>query len=314
MPPPFLPGPAGNVVGFPPGAPPPMPPPRGAAPPLPLPPPGPGGAPGGPPQPNPGAGPAPPGQVGGMAGPPAPPAGMMGAPPGMIINPAFIQWQQLSQAWHAEQQRREDEFLSACMTIRADVSDGYKIDIEADSTIAPDEQEEKAARTEFLQSIVPLLQLLIPEAQQNPGAVPLVRALVMFGVRSFPAARSLEEQFEQAFRQLFQSPAPPPDQKGGNVKSPAEIQSEQQIAAGKAQVDQQGNQVKAAQVQVQQQANAIKLYQAMLASQNEQRAQSQDAMLRSAELSQQQQENEDRKALEQARLTHLLTRSTPGLV
>lgn len=300
-----LPGAPGNVVGFP------RPPVAGsplaqalAA--------GPGMPGARPPAAPPGTGPAPP-------GPPAPP-GAMGAPAmmgtaGMMANPAFLQWQMLSQAWHAEKQRREDEFLSACLTLRHDVADGYRIDIEADSTIAPDEQAEKQARTEFLQSIVPLMQLLIPEAQQNPGAVPLVRALIMFGVRSFPAARSLEEQFDQAFRQLFQSPAPPPEQKGGgNVKSPVEIASEERIAQGEQAVDQQANQIKAAQVQVARQKNSIQMFQAWLQAQNEMRGQNQEAAIRSAELSQQGQEAESRRQLEQARISHMAARDSAGLV
>jgi hypothetical protein len=302
--PPGAPAPAGNIVGFPrqPIAGSPLAQALAAGPAM--------GGTRAPPQPQPGAGPAPPGAVA-MAPVPAPGPGV----PGMIANPAFLQWQMLSQAWHAEKQRREDQFLSACLTLRNDVVNGYRIDIEADSTIAPDEQAEKQARTEFLQSIVPLLQLLVPEAQQNPGAVPLIRALIMFGVRSFPAARSLEEQFDQAFRQLFQSPAPPPEQKGGgNVKSPVEIASEERIAQGDQAVDQQSNQIKAAQVEVAQQKNAIQMFQAWLSAQNELRGQNQEASLRGAELAQQGQEMDDRRRLEQARMAHLVMRDSAGLV
>jgi hypothetical protein len=237
----------------------------------------------------------------------------MAAPPGMVLNPAFLQWQQLAQAWHAEKQRREDQFLAACMTIRHDVATGYKIDIEADSTIAADEQAEKQARTEFLQSVIPMLQMLIPEAQQNPGSVPLIHALVMFGVRAFPAARSLEQQFEQAFRALLQAPPQPPPPKG-NVKTPMEIMSEAKTAAGDQAVDQQANQIKAAQIQVQQQKNAIDLFEAYMKVQQGQAQQAQEAQLRSAELMQQGAIMSDRQALDRARLTHLMTRDTAGLV
>ncbi|HEY1299230.1 MAG TPA: hypothetical protein VGF07_01960 [Stellaceae bacterium] len=245
----------------------------------------------------------------GAPGPVAGPA----APPPMVLNPAFVQWRQLAQAWHAEKQRREDEFRAACMTIRHDVAAGYKIDIEADSTIAADEQAEKQARTEFLQSMIPMLQLLIPEAQQNPGAVPLIHALVMFGVRAFPAARSLEQQFEQAFRALLQAPPSPPPPKG-NTKSPLEIASEAKTAAGDQAVDQQSNQIKAAQVQVQQQKNAIDLFEAYMKAQQGQAAQAQEGQLRTAELTQEGAIMADRQALDRARLTHLMTRDATGLV
>jgi hypothetical protein len=293
-------GPGGPNAGGMPGAMPPGPPaampPPGLMPPRPPAPPGPGAP-----------GPAPPGPA-----PGAMPTPLM-TPPGMMINPAFQQWRQLSQAWHAEKQRREDQFLAACMTIRHDVADGYKIDIEADSTVAADEQAEKQARTEFLQSILPLLQTLIPEAQQNPGAVPLIHALVMFGVRAFPAARSLETTFEQAFRTMLQTPAQPPEPKG-NTKSPQEIQAEAQIAKGEQQVDAQGNQIKAAQVQVAQQKNAIEMQQVALKAQQDQAQLQQEAQLRQMELAQQGQVAQSRQALDQARLSHLMVRDSSGLV
>ena len=254
------------------------------------------------------------------AGPPGPgpgPATGAGpgplAPPGMMLNPAFQQWQQLSRAWHAEKQRRQDEFRTACLTIRHDVAQGYKIDIEADSTVAADEQAEKQARTEFLQSMVPMLQLLVPEAQQNPGAVPLIHALVMFGVRAFPAARSLEQEFEQAFRSLLAAPPQPPQPKG-NTKSPLEIAAEAKTAAGEQQVDQQANQIKAAQVQVAQQKNAIDMAEVYSKAQQSQMATAQEGQLRTAEISQQGALMQDRQALDRARLTHLMARDSVGLV
>src|SRR5215472_16365019 len=77
--------------------------------------------------------------------------------PGMVINPAFLQWRQMAAAWQQEQTSRQQQFLSACHVIRRDAATGYKIDIEADSTVAADEQAEKQARTEFLTSIMPML-------------------------------------------------------------------------------------------------------------------------------------------------------------
>lgn len=254
-----------------------------------------------------------PGAPPGMPVPGVMPGMTPGAPPGMMLNPAFLQWQQLSQAWHAEKQRREDRFLAACMTIRHDVAQGYKIDIEADSTVAADEEAEKRARTEFLQSILPMLQMLIPEAQQNPGAVPLIHALVMFGVRAFPAARSLEQQFEQAFKTMLQAPPQPPPPKG-NTKSPLEIAAEARIAQGEQQVDMQGNQIKAAQVQVQQQKNAIDMAEIYQRAQQATSQQQQEGQLRAAELAQQGAIMQDRQALDRARLTHLMTRDSAGLV
>jgi hypothetical protein len=240
---------------------------------------------------------------------PAPgPNAQPGVPPGMMFNLAFVQWRQQKAAWDAETTRRRTEFLGACHMIRHDVSTGYKIDIEADSTIAPDEQAEKAARSEFLQAIMPMLQMIIPEVQQNPAVAPLAAALVMFGVRAFPAARGLEPMFEQAFKTLAQSPpTPPPDQQKGNTKSPMEIMTEAKTAQGDQQID-------AAKVQAQQQKNAVDLQKAYIEASGDAKKLQQEGVFRAAELAQQGQEIQQRAALEEARTSHLISRDTAGLV
>jgi short subunit dehydrogenase-like uncharacterized protein len=227
----------------------------------------------------------------------------------MMPNPAFAQWRAQKAAWDAENTRRRTQFLGACHMVRHDVQTGYKVDIEADSTIAPDEQAEKAARTEFLQAIMPMLQMIIPEVQQNPAVAPLAMALVMFGVRAFPAARGLEPMFEQAFRTLAQSPPTPnpQQQQRGNTKSPMEIMTEARTAQGDQQIDQ-------AKVQAQQQANAVQLMKAYIEAQGDAKKLQQEGMLHMAEIQQQGQEIQQRAQLEQARTSHLLSRDIGGLV
>jgi hypothetical protein len=228
------------------------------------------------------------------------------APPGMMVNPDFLKWRQMATAWQQEKSRRQVQFLSACNVIRRDAATGYAIDIEADSTIAADEQEEKRSRTEFLTSIMPLLQVIVPQIQTNPAIAPLAKALVMFGVRAFPAARSLEEMFEQAFATLAQSPPPPQPQKG-NVKPPQEIAAEQATAKGEQQVDM-------AKIQVEQQKNAADMMQASAKLQQDQQKQQADNVFRSAELSQQAEVQQARGQLAAARVAAMLSRSTGGLV
>jgi hypothetical protein len=209
------------------------------------------------------------------------------------------------------------QFLSACNVIRRDAATGYAIDIEADSTIAADEQAEKQARTEFLTAIMPLLQVIVPQIQQNPAMAPLAKALVMFGMRAFPAARSLEEMFEQAFATLAQAPPQPPQQKG-NTKSPAEIASEAQIAQGEQRVDMakiQGEQQQGAvQLQIQQQKNASDMWKTFAQLQQDQQKTQAENMFRAAELAQQSEVQQARSQLATARISSMLSRQTTGLV
>jgi hypothetical protein len=83
-----------------------------------------GAAPGGLGGAPPGAAPGSPGRMPGMMpgmGTAGPPMGAAGLPGQMTLNPAFAQWQQMSAGWHAEAQRRRQQFLLACLTIRHDV-------------------------------------------------------------------------------------------------------------------------------------------------------------------------------------------------
>ncbi len=155
--------------------------------------------------------PMPPAPMGGQVVPfPGGAPGGMGQP--MMPNPAFQQWQQQAQAWQQEQQQRQQKFLKACDFIKEDAHKRYNIDIEADSTIAADEDAEKAARTQFLQAITPFLQMAIPQMQANPAIAPLLGQLIMFTVRAFPVSRQLDDAFEDAIEHLEQmaKQGPPP--------------------------------------------------------------------------------------------------------
>lgn len=234
-----------------------------------------------------------------------PPAfGGMGAAPAplqsqMTINPAFLQWKQAADAWMAEKQRRETEFREACELIKEDAATSYKIDIEADSTIAADEEAEKAARTEFLRAITPFLEAVLPQMQSNPALAPLGKELVMFAVRGFRVSRQLEDAFETALDQMMKMPPKPPEQKG-NVKSPMEIQAEAATAQTKAKVDQ----AKVAADMVKTQTEATLKQQEL---QSEEQYHAADLALRQRELA-------GKEALQAARMTHMAARDAGGLV
>lgn len=69
------------------------------------------------------------------------------------------------------------------------------VDIETDSTIMADEQIERQDRTAFMASAASFLQQAVPAMQVAPQLGELLGALLMFGVRTFPTARPVEEAF-----------------------------------------------------------------------------------------------------------------------
>lgn len=187
----------------------------------------------------------PPQAGGGGGAPPLSNGGGMGtvppAAPGPPPNPAFAQWMQANQQRQqiiAQNSQKQAQFDAACALIRQDGIRGFKLDIEADSTVAPDEQAEKQSRIEFLQQIVPFMEQIVPIAQGSPEMSELMSEIAMFAVRGFRVARTLEESFEKAFKVLGTMPKPPP--KGGQG-----AQQNPQIEAAKVQADVQDTQVKA---------------------------------------------------------------------
>ncbi len=241
-----------------------------------------------------------PGGLGGMGMPPAQPQ--------MMLNPAFAQWMQLKQAYDKEVQRRQQEFEAACALIREDAATSYKIDIEADSTVAADEQAEQAAITEFMRAILPLSEVLIPQMSQSGPIADFAGELLKFGFRAFPASRQIEDALDEFVAGMKKAPPqPPPEGKGKTV---AETQMETQVEHAKIQA---GTAETAAKIQAQQQGDAAKLMAAQIeATADREKAQA-DVQLRQMELALRGREMVGREALDQARLARITARNTQGL-
>ncbi len=245
---------------------------------------------------------------------PAP--GMMGMPPQqpqMMPNPAFMQWLQLKQAYDQEAQRRQREFQAACELIKSDAPNAYKIDIEADSTIAADEQEEKAARTEFVKEFTPFMQAAVAGIAGSPALAPLAKQMALFWVRGFKVSRQLEEVIETTFdalaKQAQQNPASPPSK--GNTKSPQEIQAEAQESQGKLQLDAADIQSK---MRLAQQQDATKQMQILADAQIEREKLAAQQNKDQTEMAMRGREMEGREFVEHMRMQHQAQRDVKGLV
>jgi hypothetical protein len=216
----------------------------------------------------------------------------------------MAQWQQQAQAVQAvvqANQQKQAQFEAAVALLKQDATHDFKIDIEADSTIAPDEQAEKMARVEFLQQMVPLLQQVVPVAQGNPALADLSKEIVLFAVRGFRVARSLEEAFENAFDQLKKMP--PNENTPGQGKEGKG--GGQDPAVAKAAIDQKA--------QAAQQANAIKQQQvqgqlALEAQRNEA-----DAQIKAGKLALENEKFQTQKAFRQAEMMNVAARAAQGL-
>lgn len=105
----------------------------------------------------------------------------------------------------------------------------FKIDVETDSTIQPDEDNEKQRRVELLDSVGSFFQKSIPLLQTVPALSPMIGELILFAVRGFRTGASVEDAVEEAMQNVLQAAqAPneaPPDP--ALLKADADIKASQ---------------------------------------------------------------------------------------
>lgn len=93
--------------------------------------------------------------------------------------------------------------------LRSGAAREFRIDIETDSTVQPDEDAEKARRTEFLTAVGGFLQQVGPMVQMMPQTAPMFAEMLMFGVRGFRAGRGLEDVIERTMQQVVEAAQQP---------------------------------------------------------------------------------------------------------
>lgn len=100
-----------------------------------------------------------------------------------------------------------------------------KLDVETDSMIQADQQQQQAARTQFLEAIGGFLKQAIDAVRTAPQLAPLMGQMLAFGVRGFNIGRELEGVIDQAIDQINKLAAnpPPPQPNPEVIKAQAEV-------------------------------------------------------------------------------------------
>ena len=113
--------------------------------------------------------------------------------------------------------------------LKSDKLRGFKVDVETDSTIQPNADEERQQRIDLLTSVTGFLGTATPLVQQGMLSADLVKELALFGIRSFKTAPAVETALEAIGAQ---APIPPHIQ-----QAQAQLQAQQQqLQAREAQV------------------------------------------------------------------------------
>ena len=138
----------------------------------------------------------------------------------------------------------------------------FRIEVDADSLVQIDEQQNKKDRVEFLTAFSGFMKEALPVGQQSPELVPMLVELIKFGIGGFKQAKPIEGVLDVALEQMKQKQAGPQQQKPDPemMKMQAQQQSDQmrvqadtQAAQAKMQAEMQMTQAKAqAEMQVEQ--------------------------------------------------------------
>lgn len=128
--------------------------------------------------------------------------------------------------------------------MKGDLSRNFSIDVETDSTIAADEQQDKQDRNEMLQSVTGYLQVVLPLKQQGLIDADVARELLLVNVRGYKHAKNLEdivlamegtdEQLQQLQQQL---------QEMGQQAEQMQMQGQQQMEQLDQQLQQAGGEI-----------------------------------------------------------------------
>jgi hypothetical protein len=118
----------------------------------------------------------------------------------------------------AEQLSEADRPLvpQAIAMLKNDVLRSFRIEVETDSMVYQNEQQEKQDRMEFLTAVSQFLEKAVQAGQAAPQLVPLALEMLKFGVTGFRVGKNLEGTIDQAATQLKamlarQQANPPPN-------------------------------------------------------------------------------------------------------
>ena len=125
------------------------------------------------------------------------------------------------------------------MIMRNDALRSFTIDIETDSTIAPDAELEKQGVAEFLASMSQYLGQVMPIVQAQPAAAEPLGKMLLWMTRKFKIARDVEQEIEDFIAAMGQQQQSETDGEQQKLEMEAQkVQGEQQLKEQEMQAEQ----------------------------------------------------------------------------
>lgn len=136
---------------------------------------------------------------------------------------------------------QDPNFMPAVQLIKSEKARSYQIDIETDSTVFEDAEQEKNSRVELLTAMSQFAQQWMPVVQAAPEMMKLVGEMMSFGVRGFKAGRQMEDAIDETMQAITQRMSQPqqPQPDPNVMKIEAEMKRDEQAH----QLDMQGKQI-----------------------------------------------------------------------
>ena len=168
---------------------------------------------------------------------------------------------------------------AALQLIRNSPLRSFRIQVDADSLVQLDENQNKQDRVEFLNAFSNFLREAVPAGQSTPELAPMLLEVMKFGVSGFKQANAIEGTIDTALQQLVQKSAqnaqhPPPNPEMMKIQAQQQseqmkVQADAQMEQARAQADIQIEQMKAqlnAQMESQRQQHEAQLKMQEMAS------------------------------------------------
>lgn len=126
-----------------------------------------------------------------------------------------------------------DKIKRAIDLLRQDIPRGYRIDIEIDTMVAGDQQQERADATEFIGAVTKFIETAGMIVQQSPDFAPLAAKMLQWGVRRYRTGRDLESAIDEYADRVSKAA-----QAGaGSPKGPTPEQSKAQAEQARSQAE-----------------------------------------------------------------------------
>lgn len=121
--------------------------------------------------------------------------------------------------------------LEAIQLLKSGDMRSFRVEVNADSMVELDVQQEKQERVEFLQAIGQYLTAALPIAQGAPQMTPFLLELLNFGVRGFRAGRDIEAAFDQLKSKMGEQQQMPPEAQQAIAQAQEQSQMAQESMA-----------------------------------------------------------------------------------